>query len=185
MRLSFFRSTALVGLVFAGALGATAAQAQQTSMLNGQPIRIATSVVVFEEGDDALIERLRAELTASVRPTDPLPYHTLQEIPDARTLGYGDCKSFSVAMRNMLIEQGFPKDALLLAAAKTEKGEPHMVLLIRGKHNGVEMTWVYDSRVRHITTVEDLIKHGYEFEGRESAPGPDAVLVNFDGFNLS
>lgn len=168
-----------------GVAMAPAASAQTFSTLNGQSIRIATSLTVFEDGDDALMERLRAELTATVTPTDPLPYHTIGDIPDARTLGYGDCKSFSVAMRNMLVEQGFARDSLLLAGVLTEKGEPHMVLLIRGKADGKEVTRVYDSRVRQITTVEALKRHGYTFQSRENAPDPDAILVNHDGFDFT
>lgn len=183
MNINLFRSVAVAAVLVAGAVSSPSV-AEQWSTLNGVPIRVATGLTVFEAGDDRLLERLRAELMASVRPSDPLPYATLGSIPDARTLGYGDCKSISVAMRNVLVEQGFARDSLLLAAATTERGDPHMVLLIRGKYRGKEDVRVFDTRVQEITTVARLVEHGYRFEGIENYPGADAVLLNFDGYRL-
>ena len=112
---------------------------------------------------------------------DAAPYKTLNEIPDARVSGVGDCKSMSVAMRNILIARGFPADSLLLATGVTEKGEPHMVLLIRGKYRNRMQTRVFDIRVMEIATVEQLLDAGYKFEGIQSASGPDAQLLRWDG----
>lgn len=174
-------TAAAAAVVLACAASPAPAQADAWTTANGVQVRVATALTVFEAGDDRLLERLRGNLMASMRTVPPLPYGTIQSIPDARTVGYGDCKTISVAMRNILIEQGFVEDSLLLAVATTEKGEPHMVLLIRGKWRGKEETRVFDIRVQEITTIERLIAHGYKFEGIQSASGPDAIMLGFNG----
>lgn len=45
--------------------------------------------------------------------------------------GFGDCNSYALAKRAALEAQGWPADALLLAAALTERGEGHLVLVAR------------------------------------------------------
>lgn len=96
-------------------------------------------------------------------------------IPDARTQGYGDCKSISVAFRNAMVEQGYPADAMLLALGTTEKGIGHMVVVIKTTTGDL----VFDSRLKRITTPDALIASGFKFEGIESAPG--MVLIGYTG----
>lgn len=174
-------TAATAAFLLACAASPAPAHADAWMDVGGVQVRVATSLTVFEAGDDQLLEGLRSNLMASLRTVPALPYSTLQSIPDARLVGYGDCKTISVAMRNILIAQGFPEDSLLLATADTEKGEPHMVLLIRGKWQGKEQTRVFDIRVQEITTIERLIEHGYKFDGIQSASGPDAILLRFNG----
>ncbi|MGH7019114.1 MAG: transglutaminase-like cysteine peptidase [Brevundimonas sp.] len=148
----------------------------------GAAVRVATEVVVFKESDERLLERLRAELmTAVPYALDAGDYKRLSDIPDARTAGIGDCKSMSVAMREMLIAEGFPAEALLLSTVTTEKGQPHMVLLIRGKYRNRMETRVFDIRVREIAKIGQLIDAGYQFNGIQSASGADAILLRWDG----
>lgn len=174
-------TAAAASVLLACAASPAPAMADAWTTVNGAPVRIATALTVFEPGDDRMLERLRRNLMASMRTVPPLPYGTIPSIPDARTVGYGDCKTISVAMRNILIEQGFVEDSLLLASAITEKGEPHIVLLIRGKWRGKEDVRVFDIRVEEITTIARLVDHGYKFDGIQSASGPDAIMVGFDG----
>lgn len=178
-------SSLLAAVVMAGAMITTpvAASEHYAAESSGSgPIRIATQLVLFESGDGRLLEQLRSSLMASVAyVVDGSDYASLSAIPDARQNGVGDCKSISVAMRNMLIAQGFPADSLLLATGKTERGEPHMVLLIRGKERGKEQTRVFDIRARSITSLEELMRLGYSFDGIQSAGGDDAVLVRWNG----
>lgn len=181
MNKNLFRSVAAAVVLLGCGMSSVSAKADAWTTVNGAPVRIATTLTVFEAGDDRLLERLRHNLMDGMKTTDPLPYGTIPSIPDARLVGYGDCKTISVAMRNILIEQGFAEDSLLLATAVTEKGDPHMVLLIRGKWRGREEVRVFDIRVREITTVERLIEHGYKFDGIQSASGPDAILVGWNG----
>jgi len=45
--------------------------------------------------------------------------------------GKGDCEDYALLKRRMLIEQGFPREALLLTVVKEKNGDGHSVLTIR------------------------------------------------------
>lgn len=45
--------------------------------------------------------------------------------------GKGDCEDFALLKRRMLIEEGFPRQALLLTVVKEKNGDGHSVLTIK------------------------------------------------------
>ena len=44
--------------------------------------------------------------------------------------GYGDCEDYALAKRQALIRRGWSSKALRLVTAKTQEGEPHVVLAV-------------------------------------------------------
>src|SRR5690242_10825529 len=62
---------------------------------------------------------------------------------DYATDGYGDCNKFALAKRRELIERGWPREAVLLATARTETGEGHLVVVAHTTSGD----FVLDSRV--------------------------------------
>lgn len=167
-------------------VAASPAAADQWSTINGEPIRIATIHTHLEEGDRRAFNEAAAELIRSVRISrTPLPYTTLQSIPDARDTGVGDCKTLSVAFRNILVERfGFPMESLLLATGNLPTGEGHMVLLINVVDNGRQRTLAFDPLRRAVVPIEDLTRSGFQWDGRESYPGEGSRLLNFNGRTL-
>jgi predicted transglutaminase-like cysteine proteinase len=149
--------------------------------INGEQVYVAMSMTSLRPRDLDDMNRLKYQLEREVRRVDPLPYRTLTEIPDARDIGEGDCKSFSVAFRNMLIsEMGWPSSTLHLASATTEDGQPHMVLLIEVREDNREKIYVFDIRVSEIVEISQLTEHGYRWSARESSMGSN-VMLNFNG----
>src|SRR5229473_3568463 len=71
------------------------------------------------------LEFAQAKINRLVRPRAN-PDH----VWDYPTDGYGDCNNYAIAKRAELIALGWPRAALLLAAAKTEDGEGHLVLVV-------------------------------------------------------
>jgi len=57
----------------------------------------------------------------------------IELVPMVGPLGerYGDCNNYALEKRRELIALGWPRAALLLAAAVTETGEGHLVLVAR------------------------------------------------------
>ncbi|QGM96522.1 transglutaminase-like cysteine peptidase [Methylocystis parvus] len=45
--------------------------------------------------------------------------------------GKGDCEDYALLKRRMLIDQGFPREALLLTVVKEKNGDGHSVLTVR------------------------------------------------------
>ncbi len=80
---------------------------------------------------------------------------------DYPTDGYGDCNKYALAKRAELIALGWPRTALLLAAAMTEGGEGHLVLVVATSKGDL----VLDNRQRHIVDWRDL---PYQWVSRQS-----------------
>lgn len=165
---------------------AGAVSADEWATIAGEPVRIATVHTHLAEGDRATFDRIARELHRSVRISPkPLPYATLQSIPDAREIGLGDCKTLSVAFRNILVsEHGFNRESLLLATLKLPSGASHAVLLLRVVDGGRQRTLAYDSLRRAVVPIEELTRAGYRWEGRESYPDETGRLLNFNGRGL-
>lgn len=177
------KSALLVAAAFASLASASPSAAEQYSTINGQPVKIATVHTELRDGDRRAFNDAARELSRSVRISyTPLPYRTLQEIPDARVTGVGDCKTLSVAFRNILVEDmGFDRESLLLATATLPDGRGHMVLLINVTDGDRQRTLAYDPQRREVVPVEDLTRAGYDWDGRESYPDETGIMLRFNG----
>jgi predicted transglutaminase-like cysteine proteinase len=77
----------------------------------------------------------------------------------------GDCNKFALEKRRELIALGWPRDALLLATALTEQGEPHLVLVARTSGGDL----VLDNRAPRVV---DWTRLPYRWIARQSAESP-------------
>jgi predicted transglutaminase-like cysteine proteinase len=87
------------------------------------------------------LEFVQSKVNRLVRPHDN-PEH-IWDYPDD---GYGDCNNYALAKRRELIALGWPREALLLAAAMTETGEGHLVLVVATSQG----EYVLDNRQTHV-----------------------------------
>jgi predicted transglutaminase-like cysteine proteinase len=93
------------------------------------------------------LEYVQQKINRLVRPRAN-PEH-VWDYPDD---GYGDCNKYALAKRRELIALGWPRAALMLAAALTETGEGHLVLIVETSQGEV----VLDNRQRHVVDWRDL-----------------------------
>lgn len=91
----------------------------------------------------------------------------------------GDCEDFALAARARLLAMDWPKTALRLATAWTEKNEYHLVLTVDVRAAGQVATVVIDRRFPRIESWQRLRKVGYRFLARQSAIG--ATWVQIEG----
>jgi predicted transglutaminase-like cysteine proteinase len=81
--------------------------------------------------------------------------------------GRGDCEDYALMKRKLLIERGWPSSALLLTAALTPQGDPHLVLTaVTDKGD-----YVLDSRTDILRTMSQT---GYTYLSRQSPANPRA-----------
>ena len=45
--------------------------------------------------------------------------------------GYGDCEDYALLKRRMLIEAGWPREALLMTVVRDKRGDGHAVLTVK------------------------------------------------------
>lgn len=90
----------------------------------------------------------------------------------------GDCEDVALAARAKLLQQGFPRSALRLATAFTERGEYHLVLTVDVSYQGRVGTLVIDRRMPRVMSWNALSKVGYRFDTRQAAKGLAWVQID-------
>lgn len=96
------------------------------------------------------LEQVQAKVNAAIAPRD-VPGHAW----DYPINGTGECNEYAIEKRRELIELGWPREALLLTAALTERGEGHLVLVARTTGGDL----VLDNRVDAVTDWSNLPYH--------------------------
>lgn len=119
-----------------------------------------TAVVELTEERERQLDAVQTEINHAIEPRED-PAH----LWDYPTNGQGDCSKFALAKRRQLIDLGWPREALLLTTAITERGEGHLVLVARTSQGDL----VLDNRV---ATVVDWERLPYRWVSRQSEKRP-------------
>src|SRR5947209_2536172 len=67
----------------------------------------------------------------TVKPMTDMDHWGVVEKWSLPTDGYGDCEDYVLAKRKMLIDAGWPREALLITVVRDKKGEGHAVLTVK------------------------------------------------------
>jgi len=82
-----------------------------------------------------------------------------------RTDGYGDCGRLRLLKRKMLIDAGWPREALLITVVRDKKGEGHAVLTVKTDKG----EFILDNQKRNVVAWTET---GYRFVKRQSQSDP-------------
>jgi len=85
--------------------------------------------------------------------------------------GYGDCEDFVLLKRRMLMQAGWPREALLITVVRDNSGEGHAVLTVKTDKG----EFILDNQTDDILLWSDT---GYRFVERQSQADPN-VWVSF------
>jgi predicted transglutaminase-like cysteine proteinase len=77
------------------------------------------------------ISRINAWVNKTIAPVADQDHWGAVDRWDYPTDGRGDCEDYALLKRQMLIEAGLPREALLLTVVKEKNGDGHSVLTIR------------------------------------------------------
>jgi len=80
--------------------------------------------------------------------------------------GYGDCEDYVLLKRRMLMQAGWPREALLITVVRDKKGDGHAVLTVRTNRG----EFVLDNQESEILPWN---KTGYRFVKRQSQANPN------------
>jgi predicted transglutaminase-like cysteine proteinase len=105
----------------AGLMGFCLKYQSECTQPDGQPTVVALSGDRLRQ-----LEDVQAKVNNDIQPRD-VPGHAW----DYPTNGTGECNEYALEKRKELIALGWPREALLLTAAYTERGEGHLVLVAR------------------------------------------------------
>ncbi len=77
------------------------------------------------------IARVNAWVNKSIEPVTDQDHWSAVDAWDYPTDGKGDCEDYALLKRRMLIEEGFPREALLITVVKEKNGDGHSILTVR------------------------------------------------------
>ncbi len=84
--------------------------------------------------------------------------------------GYGDCEDYVLLKRRMLIQAGWPREALLITVVRDKKGDGHAVLTVKTDRG----EFILDNQEPEVLP---WTKTGYRFVKRQSQSDPNAWVA--------
>ena len=115
----------------------------------------------------AILETINDKVNAEIAPVSNLEHWgTTLDHWDYPTDGKGDCKIYALWKRKLLIDIGFPRQALLLTVVRDLDGNGHTILTVRTDHGD----FVLDNMVG---TIRAWDATGYAYVKRQSQEDPN------------
>ena len=116
------------------------------------------------------LNRINAQVNAYIQPVSNLEHWgTILDHWDYPTDGKGDCKSYALYKRKLLIDEGFPRQALLMTVVRDLQGNGHAVLTVKTNKGD----FILDNLVENIRGWNET---GYKFVKRQSQENPNVWL---------
>jgi len=107
------------------------------------------------------VSRINGWVNANVTPTTDKDHWSLLDRWDYPDDGKGDCEDFALLKRRLLIEEGFPRQALLMTVVKDANNDGHAVLTIKTNRGEFVLDNLHDRVIPWTET-------GYRFVKRQS-----------------
>ena len=112
------------------------------------------------------IERVNRTVNHSVKPMTDMDHWGVVDRWDYPLDGKGDCEDYALLKRKMLVDAGYPRQALLMTVVKDHAGEGHAVLTVKTTRG----EFVLDNMVDAMLGWEET---GYRFVKRQSQEDPN------------
>jgi predicted transglutaminase-like cysteine proteinase len=110
----------------------------------------------------------------TVKPMTDMDHWGVIEKWSLPTDGYGDCEDYVLLKRKMLIDAGWPREALLITVVRDKKGEGHAVLTVKTDKG----EFILDNQNENVVLWTDT---GYRFVKRQSQADPNVWVSLGDG----
>jgi predicted transglutaminase-like cysteine proteinase len=105
--------------------------------------------------------RVNRWVNETIRPMTDQEHWGVIERWSLPTDGYGDCEDYVLLKRKMLIEAGWPREALLITVVRDKKGDGHAVLTVKTDKG----EFILDNQNESVLAWQDT---GYRFVKRQS-----------------
>jgi predicted transglutaminase-like cysteine proteinase len=111
--------------------------------------------------------RVNRWVNETIKPLTDMDHWGVIEKWSYPTDGYGDCEDYVLLKRKMLIDAGWPREALLITVVRDKKGEGHAVLTVKSDKG----EFILDNQNEEVVAWTDT---GYRFVKRQSQGDPNA-----------
>ncbi len=114
--------------------------------------------------------RINRGSTSTIKPMTDLDHYGVVEKWSYPDDGYGDCEDYVLLKRRMLIEAGWPREALLITVVRDRNGDGHAVLTVKTDKG----EFILDNQNEDIVLWSET---GYRFVKRQSQSDPNAWVA--------
>jgi predicted transglutaminase-like cysteine proteinase len=120
------------------------------------------------------LDRVNLWVNAHVEPVTDMEHYGVADLWTYPTDGKGDCEAYALLKRKILIDEGFPRQALLITVVRDQHDEGHAVLTAK--------TNAGDLILDNLTTeVKPWDRTGYRFVKRQSQRDQNVWVEISDG----
>ena len=106
----------------------------------------------------------------TIKPMTDMDHWGVIEKWSIPTDGYGDCEDYVLLKRKMLIDAGWPREALLITVVRDKKGEGHAVLTVKTDKG----EFILDNQNEEVVAWTET---GYRFVKRQSQSDPNTWIA--------
>ena len=115
------------------------------------------------------LERINLWVNNHVKPMTDMEHWGVVERWNYPDDGYGDCEDYVLLKRKMLIQSGWPREALLITVVRDKHGDGHAILTVKTDKG----EYVLDNQNDQIVLWSDT---GYRFVKRQSQADPNVWI---------
>ncbi len=125
--------------------------------------------VVLTQKAWADIVKVNAWVNEAIKPVTDVEHWGVIERWNYPDDGYGDCEDYVLLKRRMLVQAGWPREALLITVVRDKKGDGHAVLTVKTDHG----EFILDNQEPQVLPWN---KTGYRFVKRQSQSDPNLCV---------
>jgi predicted transglutaminase-like cysteine proteinase len=114
--------------------------------------------------------RINSSVNDSIKPETDIEHWGVAERWDYPTDGRGDCEDYVLLKRRMLMQAGWPRQALLITVVRDKQGDGHAVLTVKTDKG----EFILDNQNEEILLWSDT---GYQFVKRQSQTDPNVWVA--------
>ena len=112
------------------------------------------------------LQKVNRWVNETIKPMTDMEHWGVIEKWSLPTDGYGDCEDYVLMKRKILIDAGWPREALLITVVRDKKGEGHAVLTVKTNRG----EFILDNQNEKIVAWTET---GYRFIKRQSQSDPN------------
>jgi len=114
--------------------------------------------------------RINKWVNDSIKPVTDLEHWGVVERWSYPDDGYGDCEDYVLLKRRMLMQAGWPRQALLITVVRDKRGDGHAVLTVKTDRG----EFILDNQNEEVLLWSDT---GYRFVKRQSQNDPNVWIA--------
>lgn len=113
-----------------------------------------------------MLQRVNDFVNKSIKPKSDMDHWGVVDRWDYPSDGYGDCEDYALLKRKILIDEGFPRQGVLMTVVRDQHGDGHAILTVKTNHG----EFVLDNLQPDIKAWNET---GYRFIKRQSQTDPN------------